>query len=136
MTKQELLQKFNATKNNKLVASIAIDLVGMASFVIPALGEFGDLIIAPMSAVAIYMVHKTKAGAVLGFAEEIIPFTDIIPTATIIWYKRYHMDKEKTLRAFIADLNQESEIFDNVLNKTAKIDTIEFDESGNPKDYR
>jgi hypothetical protein len=72
----------------------------MATYIIPALGEVGDVVIAPIISALIYAVHRTTFGAIAGFLEEIIPFTDNIPTATIIWIYRYFFKKENTLRAF------------------------------------
>lgn len=71
-------QSFKERKHKDLVASLAIDALGMASYLIPALGEAADLVIAPIVSILIYAVHRTTFGAVAGFLEEIIPFTDII----------------------------------------------------------
>ena len=138
MNNQEIISKYNANKSTKLIVSLAIDAVGMASFIIPALGEFGDLLIAPLTAVAIYMTHRTKVGAFAGFIEELLPFTDIIPTATLIWYKRYHMDKDQTFRQFIIDQNYDSLYMDKALrdNNLKQIESIEFDEKGDPIKYK
>jgi len=69
----------------KLLACVGLDLCGNATYFLPALGEGVDLAYAPAQAVALKMLFNSNAVAVLGFAEEIMPFTDIIPTATIAW---------------------------------------------------
>ena len=70
---------------------IVLDLVGMANYVIPALGEVTDLVWAPVSAMLFYSLFGGrigKIGGVLNFLEEIVPFTDIIPSFTIAWFIR------------------------------------------------
>ncbi|MFN8671314.1 MAG: hypothetical protein U0457_04415 [Candidatus Sericytochromatia bacterium] len=85
------------TKNNKkrdLIFSILIDLLGASSYFFPAMGEYSDIFIAPLTAIFIYLLYKTKTGAFFGLLEEALPFTDITPTATILWYKKYIKDKK------------------------------------------
>lgn len=70
---------------------IAMDLIGMFTYTIPALGEFGDIIWAPFSAFIFYKMFGGKMGVFGGafsFLEEIIPFTDVIPSFTIAWFIR------------------------------------------------
>src|SRR6187455_632274 len=80
---------------------IAMDLLGMVSYVFPGLGEFWDIIWAPISA---FIFNKLfggrlgRIGSVLNFLEEIVPFTDIIPSFTIAWFiRKQAMEKEMTL---------------------------------------
>lgn len=93
-------QSFNEKKRKDLMASLAIDALGMATYLIPALGEAADIVIAPIVSILIYAVHRTTFGAIAGFLEEIIPFTDIIPSATIIWFYRYFLKGENTFNEF------------------------------------
>jgi hypothetical protein len=70
---------------------ILMDLVGMFTYTIPALGEFADIIWAPFSAFVFYKLFGGKMGVFGGafnFLEEILPFTDIIPSFTIAWFIR------------------------------------------------
>jgi hypothetical protein len=70
---------------------IAMDLIGMFTYIIPSLGEFADLIWAPFSAFVFYKLFGGKLGLFGGafsFLEEIIPFTDAIPSFTIAWFIR------------------------------------------------
>lgn len=78
---------------------ILLDIIGMATYLIPALGEFADVAWAPISAFLFYQLFGGRfgvIGAVLNFLEEIIPFTDIIPSFTIAWFIRnQEADKSK-----------------------------------------
>lgn len=70
---------------------IIMDLIGMASFISPGMGEFTDLIWAPISGYIFFKLFGGRLGmigSVLNFLEEIIPFTDIIPSFTIAWFIR------------------------------------------------
>jgi hypothetical protein len=76
-------------KKPSLLFCIVMDLIGMASFFVPALGEWSDLVWAPLSALIFYRSFGSIGGILGGgfsFLEEIVPFTDIIPTFTIAWY--------------------------------------------------
>lgn len=76
---------------------IIMDLLGCVSFVIPGIGEFSDIIWAPLSA---FIFLKTFGGrfgvfgAVLDFVEEALPFTDIIPSFTIAYFLKRHILKK------------------------------------------
>ncbi len=82
-------------KTNKplppLIFCIIMDLIGYASFSIPFIGEFSDVIWAPLSAMIFYKTFGGRMGIFGGtfsFLEELLPFTDIIPTFTISWLMR------------------------------------------------
>jgi len=70
----------------KLLACLGLDLMGNASYFIPAAGEVTDVVFAPASAVALKMMFNSNAIALIGLAEELGPYTDILPTATIAWF--------------------------------------------------
>ena len=70
---------------------IILDLLGMVTYFFPGLGEFFDVAWAPISAYLFFKMFGGKLGrigSVLNFLEEIIPFTDVIPTFTIAWFIR------------------------------------------------
>ena len=70
---------------------LALDLLGMVSFTIPFVGEFADMIWAPLSSLIYFRLFGGKMGIFGGafsFLEEALPFTDVIPTFTISWYLR------------------------------------------------
>lgn len=72
---------------------IVMDLMGMVSFVFPVVTEFSDIVWAPLSAIIFNKLFGGRLGligGVLNFLEEILPFTDIIPSFTIAWFIRKH----------------------------------------------
>jgi hypothetical protein len=85
-----------------IVICVVMDLVGMFTYAIPALGEFGDIIWAPLSAMIFFKLFGGKIGVFGGafnFLEEIIPFTDVIPSFTIAWFIRKNaIDKSLALK--------------------------------------
>jgi hypothetical protein len=85
-------------KSPSLLFCLAMDAIGMLTFIIPWFGEFGDILWAPLSAIIFYASFggkKGALGAVFSFMEEILPFLDFIPTFTIGWlYFRYVGSKE------------------------------------------
>ncbi|MEP7237817.1 MAG: hypothetical protein ABI685_08135 [Ferruginibacter sp.] len=76
---------------------LVMDVIGMASYFIPALGEFADVVWAPISGFLFFKLFGGRfgvIGGVLNFLEEIIPFTDIIPSFTIAWFiRKKELDK-------------------------------------------
>lgn len=83
-------------KYTKLVLGIVFDLLGSATFVIPMVGEFADVIWAPLSAFLLYKMYPNRTGkvaATLGFIEELVPFLDFIPTFTLTWLYTYIWSK-------------------------------------------
>lgn len=73
----------------KLAISIGIDVVGVASFLLPLVGEVGDLGWAPTSAILIKALYNNNVLATVGLVEELLPGADIVPTATIGWVFEY-----------------------------------------------
>ena len=69
----------------KLVGCLILDLAGDASELIPGLGELTDVVYAPVEAGLLKALFASNAIAAFGFAEELLPFTDIIPTFTLSW---------------------------------------------------
>ena len=85
-------------KNRNLILGIVFDAVGMLSFTIPYLGEFSDVIWAPLAGFLMTYMYKGavgKVGGIFTFLEEIIPFTDFIPSFTLTWIYNYWIKKEK-----------------------------------------
>ncbi len=70
---------------------ILMDVIGMATYAFPGLAEFIDIVWAPISGLIFYKLFGGKFGQIggaLNFLEEIIPFTDAIPSFTIAWFIR------------------------------------------------
>ena len=78
-------------KTATLLFCILMDLIGYATYSIPFLGEFGDLLWAPISAVIFYKTFggwRGAFGGIFNFVEELLPFTDFVPSFTIMWLLR------------------------------------------------
>jgi|EP00982_Pelagococcus_subviridis_P016280 hypothetical protein len=69
----------------KLVICLLIDGVGDSSFLLPGVGEFSDAAYAPLEAFLLGQLFRSNAISSLGFVEEALPFTDVLPTATLAW---------------------------------------------------
>jgi hypothetical protein len=70
----------------KLIFCICIDILGSANEAIPLAGEFVDVIYAPIAALFLRQLFAgSNVVALLEFTEEILPFTDVLPLATICW---------------------------------------------------
>jgi len=75
----------------KLITSLLIDLVGSASYLIPLAGEAFDLTWAPISMVLVGALYDDVMPSLkyIALMEELLPFTDWIPSATMGWVKQY-----------------------------------------------
>jgi hypothetical protein len=81
-----------------LYLGILFDLLGYVSFTIPVLGEFQDVVWAPVAGLLLAWMYKGKAGKIGGifsFLEEALPFTDVIPTFTLMWIYTYHIKRNR-----------------------------------------
>jgi len=86
-------------KFTKLALSILLDALGYVSFLIPGVGEFSDVIWAPVSAWVMTRMYKGRTGQIAGviaFVEEIAPGLDVIPTFTLMWLYTYVFKSKKT----------------------------------------
>lgn len=84
------------TKYKKLVLSILFDAVGFIPFI--------DLIWAPISAYLMQKMYKSKEGkfaSFISFVEELLPFSDVIPTFTLMWIYT-HLIKAKSTEVTFA----------------------------------
>lgn len=116
--KNELLKQYNKTKQFKLITAIIIDIVGFLSTFIPVAGGMGDMIWGPISGLLIVILFpKHKIVALGGAIEEMLPFTDIIPTACIAWRLTYIKDGEKTLSEFLRNKVGEEQLVMEILDK-------------------
>ncbi|HSN66804.1 MAG TPA: hypothetical protein VLS94_09190 [Fusibacter sp.] len=117
----ELLKKFNRIKNMKLVAAVIIDLVGLTTYVVPGAAEGGDMVWGPISGFLIYMLFPNRRRmALMGAVEEMLPFTDFVPTAYLAWRLDYVKDKNKTLTEFLNQRMDEYQVVDVILNDNDK----------------
>lgn len=91
-------------KNKLLVKSLIYDAVGMASMAVPVVGPFLDLLWAPYAArkmAKMYPGQKGKLASVIVFLEEILPFTDIVPTFTLMWFYTFVLKKGESKEIII-----------------------------------
>ncbi len=81
-----------------LIVGIVFDIIGYATYAIPFFGESADFIWAPISALAMFVMYKGAkgiVGGIFGGLEEILPFTDFIPSFTLMWVYTYFIEKKK-----------------------------------------
>jgi hypothetical protein len=74
--------------STSLIFCVLMDFIGYASYALPILGEFGDIIWAPISALIFFRTFggwKGAFGGLFNFVEEILPGLDFIPSFTIMW---------------------------------------------------
>ena len=86
---------------NLLIKGVLFDLIGMATMAIPVVGPFLDLAWAPYAAKKMgemYPGRNGKIASVLVFIEELLPFTDIIPSFTLMWVYTYLVKTHKEVR--------------------------------------
>lgn len=75
----------------KLVVSLVIDFIGSSSYLLPGVGEAFDLAWAPTQTVLIMAMYDSSMPSLkyVSFIEEIMPFTDLLPSATLGWVRSY-----------------------------------------------
>jgi len=79
-------------RQTSLLFCIVMDILGYATYAVPGLGEFADIIWAPISGFIFYKTFggwKGTFGGIFNFVEELIPGTDFIPSFTIMWIVQY-----------------------------------------------
>ncbi|ALM07177.1 hypothetical protein SB49_04695 [Sediminicola sp. YIK13] len=92
-------------KIRNLFLGLVFDAIGMVSFLIPGIGEFSDIIWAPISGWLMTRMYKGRIGQVAGavaFIEELVPGLDFIPSFTLMWFYSYVLKpsrKEKVIEA-------------------------------------
>ena len=85
-----------SSKNKKLFYGLLLDGIGMLSLAIPGLGEFLDILWAPVAGwfmTRMYPGRKGKIAGVIAFLEELLPGFDLIPSFTLMWFYTYMIDK-------------------------------------------
>lgn len=90
----------NQGKYKKLILGLVLDGIGMLSLAIPGLGEFLDILWAPVAGwfmTRLYAGKKGKIAGVVAFLEEILPGLDLIPSFTLMWLYTYVFSKGENL---------------------------------------
>lgn len=86
------------SKYRLLLWGLLLDAVGMLSFTLPFIGEFSDIIWAPIAGLLLKSMYKGtigKVGGIVVFFEELLPGTDVIPTFTLAWIYTYLIQSKK-----------------------------------------
>ena len=89
-------------EKTSLLFCIAMDLIGYATYAVPGLGEFADILWAPVSGFIFYKTFggwKGAFGGIFNFAEELLPGTDFIPSFTIMWVVQYLISKKHLMNS-------------------------------------
>ncbi|GMI53590.1 hypothetical protein TeGR_g7158 [Tetraparma gracilis] len=75
----------------KLATSLLLDFIGSCSYLIPGAGEAFDVFWAPFQTICIQAMYDKGNPYIkyVSFAEEIIPFTDALPTASLGWLREF-----------------------------------------------
>jgi hypothetical protein len=97
MIEEVQVSKIN-NKTRNLILGLLFDAIGMVSFAVPFIGEFSDVIWAPLAGFLMTWMYKGtigRVGGVIAFLEEVLPFSDVIPTFTLTWIYNY-LIKSKT----------------------------------------
>mmetsp|Transcript_56059 Transcript_56059/g.151208 ORF Transcript_56059/g.151208 Transcript_56059/m.151208 type:complete len:144 (-) Transcript_56059:305-736(-) len=68
-----------------LYACIVMDMIGFSSYLVLFLGELVDIYWAPIFFLFMQYMFGSMLMSSVGCLEELLPFTDIVPTATIAW---------------------------------------------------
>ena len=92
----------NDKKYKNFFLGLLFDAIGMLSFALPFIGEFSDVIWAPLAAWLMTRMYKGKIGqgaGIITFIEEIIPGMDVVPTFTIMWLYTYVFKKSGEKKA-------------------------------------
>ncbi len=79
------------------IICILLDAIGYISYAFPLIGEWGDILWAPLSAYLFYRMFggKTgKIGGLINMTEELLPFTDFIPSFTFGYIYRNFIERK------------------------------------------
>ncbi|WNJ18320.1 hypothetical protein [Pontibacter sp. G13] len=118
MSENPALAAYNKRKNSHLAISIVLDLLGMATYLVPLVGEIGDFIYAPIYGLSIFIMYRKRMlpavlGGMVGTIEELLPTADVMPTATLMWVYTYVIRKKDTMKQFAEDHQSETAILGN-----------------------
>jgi hypothetical protein len=75
----------------RLLVSLIVDALGSASYLLPGVGEIFDVVWAPIQTILIMAMYDETSPNLkyLSMVEELLPFTDIVPSATLGWLAEF-----------------------------------------------
>jgi hypothetical protein len=75
----------------KLLVSLIIDALGSSSYLLPLVGEAIDVAWAPLQTILIMAMYDSVSPNLkyVSFIEELLPLTDVLPSATIGWLTEF-----------------------------------------------
>ena len=98
------------SKYKLLVIGLIIDGIGiLTSAAFFGVGDFADVVWAPITAWLMTKMYKGtagKIGGVVAFIEELLPVTDFVPSFTLMWLYTYVFSKQEV------EKKEESDIID------------------------
>lgn len=97
----------STSKKRLLTKALLYDAIGMATISIPLVGPFLDLLWAPYAAKKMSQMYPGRNGkiaSVLVFLEEILPFTDVIPTFTLMWIYTFVYKKAPVMQGQVIEV--------------------------------
>ena len=101
----DIQYNLESEREDLFTKSAILDLIGMGNYVLPVIGETTDLLLAPIASILLFIIYRNFAyrtrRSLFMFTEEILPFTDIIPTGLLLWYANFHMFKDKSLETYL-----------------------------------
>jgi hypothetical protein len=68
-----------------------IDFIGSSSYLLPGVGEGFDVAWAPIQTILLMAMYDETMPSLkyISFMEEILPFTDVLPSGTLGWCRQY-----------------------------------------------
>ncbi len=90
------------SKSKKLAFGLLFDALGYVSYIFPPF----DFVWAPLSAYLMskmYAGRKGKIAAAFSFIEEALPFVDIIPSFSIMWFYTFYLSNDEKPIELIED---------------------------------
>jgi hypothetical protein len=96
--RQPVQYRLSTLRQPSLLLCLVLDFIGMASYAVPFIGEFADIVWAPISGLLFFLLFggwKGAMGGMFSIIEEILPGTDAIPTFTIMWFMRNAENKRR-----------------------------------------
>lgn len=81
----ELAEAVRSSSMVLLLVCILVDFIGFMSYVLFMIGEVTDIWWAPMFGFFLQYMFCSRVITSLGVLEELLPFTDFLPTATLAW---------------------------------------------------